>query len=128
MGEIKGIVIYVIKKDEVLLFLRDLAINPRVVVNGVPILIFCDNKLDDERFSEFFGDEWDEVIVMYNEAMEKLNETIFNPIFSQALKSELVGEDLIVSVNNQINDEIDKIREEYRSFEEYIARLMVGEM
>jgi len=75
-----------------------------------------------------FGDEWDEVIVMYNEAMEKLNETIFNPIFSQALKSELVGEDLIVSVNNQINDEIDKIREEYRSFEEYIARLMVGEM
>lgn len=128
MGEIKGIVIYVIKKDEVLLFLRDLAINPRVVVNGVPILIFCDNKLDDERFSEFFGDEWDEVIAMYNETMEKLNETIFNPIFSQALKSELVGEDLIVSVNNQINDEIDKIREEYRSFEEYIARLMVGEM
>jgi len=128
MGEIKDIVIYVIKKDEVLLFLRDLAINPRVVVNGVPILIFCDNKLDDERFSEFFGDEWDEVIAMYNETMEKLNETIFNPIFSQALKSELVGEDLIVSVNNQINDEIDKIREEYRSFEVYIARLMVGEM
>jgi hypothetical protein len=117
----------VIKKDEILLFLRDLAINPRVEVNGLPMLVFCDNELDDEHFSEFFGDDWEKVTEMYNETMEKLNRNIFDQVFLRTQKSGLVGNDMISSVNSQIDTEICKIKKEYGSFEEYIARLMLNE-
>jgi hypothetical protein len=120
-------VIYVIKKDEILLFLRDLAINPRIKVDGFPMLIFCDNEVDDERFSEFFDDNWEQVTEIYNEAMEKLNKNLFDPIFLRTQKSGLIGDDMISSVNSQIDIEICKIKKEYGSFEEYIARLMLDE-
>lgn len=118
--------IFVIKKDEILLFLRDLDINPRLEISGFPTLIFCDNSLDDKRFLKFFGKDWGELIDRYNYAMDILNNEIFDPIFMQILKSGLVGEDIIISANQQICTEVNKITKEYGSFEEYIAKLMLN--
>jgi hypothetical protein len=117
----------VIRKDEILLFLRDLAINPRIKVDRFPMLIFCDNEVDDERFSEFFGDNWEQVTEIYNKTMEKLNKNLFDPIFLRTQKSGLTGDKMIFSVNCQIDNEIWKIKKEYGSFEEYVARLMLDE-
>lgn len=127
MEKIKDTVIFVIKKDEVLLFLRDLDIDPRVELCKLPMLIFCKNELNYDHYAEFCGENWDEVIEKYNDVMDKLNRDIFDPIFLRTQKSGLVGEDMVVSANQQICSEINQIKKEYGSFEEYIARLMVGE-
>lgn len=114
------------KKDEIVQFLVDLEIEPRVEVGDIGLsLIFCDGDINLALDRLTIDEEW--VTDRYDKVMEQINEEIFDPIFDKISGKGLTGDSMLISINNLIDVELDRINKEHDSIELYVAELMCDE-
>jgi hypothetical protein len=111
------------KREEVIQFLVDLEIDPRVEVGDIGLFLqFCDGDINLALDRLTIDEEW--VIDRYDKVMDQLNNEIFDPIFEKAADTGLTGDDLFVTLNNLIEIEMCILTKKYDSLELYIAGLM----
>ena len=111
------------KKDEIVQFLVDLEIEPRVEIGDIGLnLIFSDGDINLALDRLTIDEKW--VIDRYDKVMDELNKDVFDPIFEKVAKSEISGEPMLFRLNTLIEMELNRLKNN-TSLELYIAELML---